>query len=126
MLVSSTFISSLTVTAQCHRLGGELIRNYGIILPSNFAGGALRDVRVTLRVTHGDRSQSYEYAQDRPTSTPVVAWYAGASTSLGPITDGHQLALLYKIVHTTYAPKRVGQPNCLLILQTCAPWRVLL
>ncbi|KAI0756375.1 hypothetical protein C8Q80DRAFT_26289 [Daedaleopsis nitida] len=74
--------------------------NLLIILPSKFTGS-------TLCIAHDGRSETYEYSKDRPTSTIVLAWYARASATFAPVTDGHQLALLYTLVPASDSPMPV-------------------
>ncbi|KAI0800543.1 hypothetical protein C8Q74DRAFT_1237196 [Fomes fomentarius] len=64
-----------------------------IVLPSEFSGGA-------LSVKYGDRLETYDYSTSSLTDTTVLCWGAGATPELAVITEGHQLALCYNVIHT--------------------------
>ncbi|KAI0756088.1 hypothetical protein C8Q80DRAFT_1348569 [Daedaleopsis nitida] len=68
--------------------------NLLVILPSTFHGG-------TLRVTHGDRSESYDYCLHADANLIVLAWQAGALPEFAPLTDGYHLTLCYRVIHST-------------------------
>ncbi|KAI0756099.1 hypothetical protein C8Q80DRAFT_1264201 [Daedaleopsis nitida] len=68
-----------------------------IVLPSTFDGGS-------LRVTYGDRSETYDYSVHTAANLTVLAWRTGAQAEFAPLSDGYHLALCYQIIPTTGSP----------------------
>ncbi|KAI0756143.1 hypothetical protein C8Q80DRAFT_1115759 [Daedaleopsis nitida] len=88
---------NISFATACTKSCAQAFASLLIVLPSKFNGG-------TLRVTHGDRSESYDYSVRSATNLTVLAWHAGALPEFTPLSDGYYLALSYQIVHTTDPP----------------------
>ncbi|KIJ56219.1 hypothetical protein M422DRAFT_239426 [Sphaerobolus stellatus SS14] len=70
-----------------------------ILLPSWYTGGS-------IRISHGPKSETYDFFEDSMSSTSVLSWYTSATHTLSPLTSGYRLALSYKLI-TTRVPKPV-------------------
>lgn len=53
-----------------------------------------------MQFSLGGLSFSYTCGPSNLFHTTVISWLSGAAFSLGPVTDGYQLALVYNLVHT--------------------------
>ncbi|KAG8969302.1 hypothetical protein FRC05_001162 [Tulasnella sp. 425] len=63
-----------------------------IILPSQFAGGA-------VYLSHGGDSVLIDSSINSPSSTSALAWYSDVTHAIQPVTSGFRLALAYNIIH---------------------------
>ncbi|TCD65290.1 hypothetical protein EIP91_002852 [Steccherinum ochraceum] len=75
-----------------------------IVLPSTFEGGE-------THLSHTGLSTIYDSSTTSAYKTTVMAWYTGVTHEIKPVTSGYQLAMVYKLVHTTNAPRPVLKTN---------------
>ncbi|RDX51144.1 hypothetical protein OH76DRAFT_1401917 [Lentinus brumalis] len=75
-----------------------------VVLPSWFAGGA-------VRVAHGELSETYDNSANSLTTTSVLAWYTDVEHEVKHITAGYRLALSFNLIHTTSALRPALSPQ---------------
>lgn len=84
----------LTFTQHSTKKHGGTFATVVIVLPSKFAGGA-------VRVSHSGLADEYDCSSTSLTQTTVLAWYTAVLHEVKRVNSGYRLALSYNLIHTT-------------------------
>lgn len=76
-----------------------------IVLPSQFAGGA-------MQISHGQSCSLLDEPQQSILRTTAYAWHADAMPTMQPISSGYRIALSYDLLYAPETPRPSLPDDC--------------